>query len=98
MVGPEVSNFVQKQGSSIGNLNLPFLLFWAPVNAPFSWPKISLSKRSSDNGAAVDNYEGKFFPGAVTVNIPGNKFFSGSARALNQNGERFLGHIIYLFS
>ena len=56
----------------------------APVNAPFSWPKSTLSTRVSGKGRAVDDYEVVLGPSAVVVYRPCEDLLSGACFARNQ--------------
>jgi hypothetical protein len=69
----------------------------APVKAPFSWPKISLSRRSSGMAAqaytsekggprAIQLYEWASTTRAEIVNRACDQLFADAGFSLNQNG------------
>ena len=51
----------------------------APVKAPFSWPKISLSIKRFWNGRAIDGDERPFPARTELVDGAGHQFFAGAA-------------------
>jgi len=57
----------------------------APVNAPLSWPKVTL-QQIERNGGAIQPYEGTSAPRADVVNRARDQFFAGSGFSLNENG------------
>ena len=61
--------------------NRPMERLVAPVNAPFSWPKSSLSIRSRGNGRHVDGDERAVLALAVVVQRARDQFLAGAGLA-----------------
>ena len=58
----------------------------APVNAPFSWPKSSLSSKPGGDGGAVQLDEGALAARAQAVNGARQQLLAGSGFALDEHG------------
>jgi hypothetical protein len=58
----------------------------APVNAPRSWPKSSLSRKLFGNGRAIDREKRLLRAVAVMVNGAGDEFLAGAAFAGDERG------------
>ena len=65
---------------------MPGLRAVAPVNAPFSWPKSSVSSSVLGNGRAVDGDERAVPPRAERVQRPREQLLAGAALAFEQHG------------
>ncbi len=63
----------------------------APVKAPFSWPKSSLSSSVSGDGGAIDGDEGFLQPVAEAHEGAGDEFLAGAGFASDQDGDRLGG-------
>ena len=59
-LGGDFADFVQQDGAAVGQLEPAFALGDAPVNAPFSWPKNSLSIRFSGMAAQLTLMKGRW--------------------------------------
>ena len=66
----------------------------APVKAPFSWPKSSLSSSVLGIGRAVDHHEGLLPAGAVLVDGPGDQLLAGAALPLDEHGGIGRRHVL----
>ncbi len=63
----------------------PFLVATAPVKAPLTWPKSSLSSRGLGHAPAVDGHEGFAAPRGALVDGPCHEFLSRPALPLDED-------------
>ncbi len=64
-----------------------FSAFFAPVNAPSSYPKSSLSSNCSDMAAQLITTNGSFLAAAVQVDAVSHDFLTCAAFAGNENSR-----------
>ncbi len=79
------ANFVQQQLPPAASSKQPARRSTAPVNEPFSWPKISLSISVSGIAAQLTADEGPCLARAQFVQGAGHQFFSSAALAGNEH-------------
>ena len=60
-IARQLPDLVKKDGPFVGPLEAPPLRSMAPVKAPFSWPKSSLSIRASGMAPQFTLIKGRFF-------------------------------------
>ena len=63
----QLADLVEQQRAAVGHLEAPGAVRVAPVKAPFTWPKSSLSSRLCGDRRAVDGDEGRPARGARAV-------------------------------
>ena len=67
--------------------NRPMRSSWAPVKAPFLWPKSSRFEQGVGHGAAVLDHEGSLGALAGVVNGARQQFLAGAGFAGDQHGQ-----------
>ena len=81
----KLANFVQKNRAAVGCLEkVPPWTLIAPVKAPFSYPKSSLSIKRRHQRAAINGDEWSLCQRAAEMNRTRHQFFSRTAFAGNQ--------------
>ena len=66
--------------------NRPIRLAMAPVKAPFSWPKSSLSRRLSGIAAQLTQTNGLVLARRLRMNVSGHDLLAGPALASDEHG------------
>jgi hypothetical protein len=78
----QFGHLVQEQGAALGGLNRPFLVAAAPVKAPFTWPKNSLSMSSVGMAPQLTGTKGAR-RGALGVDQAGHQLLAAAGFALD---------------
>ncbi len=90
----DFANFIQENGSAIGQLEFPRFFFGGPgERSPFKTEQLAFHQFSRD-GSTVDFDKGFVFPRRFVVDGPGDEFFSGSAFPLDQYGNVSRGDLV----
>ena len=74
--------------------NLPSLRFWAPVNAPFSKPKSSLSSSSDGSAAQLTLTKGLLAAAGELEEGACDELLAGAALAAHQHGDVGVRHLL----
>ena len=81
----EFADLVEEQNTSLGKFPVGLGGLWAPVNAPRSYPKSSLSRRASGRAAQLTNETNRPRPPvAVGMHQLGRQFFARSGLTSDQ--------------
>ena len=73
--------------------NLPIRVVAAPVKAPFSWPKSSLSRSSAGSAAQLTLTKGLSRRGDARVDCPRDQLLADAAFSADEHGDVTVGHL-----
>ena len=85
-LGRHVADLVEEDGAAVGRLEAALRRASAPVKAPFSWPKSSLSTSSRLMAAQFTATKGGCLRAAVVERL-GHQLLAGAALAPDQHAE-----------